>query len=168
MPFVVFVEDENLQLSVDISSYQTLDSSLNEDNEPYSRMPGLKINWNKEIALSRHKERSYDQYSTRYSMLPRVDVEIVSFDHSSDEKTQGTRLDMQPSVSFSFAKSFLEVNPKITYAYTAYSIENQQSTKPSDPTRGIYLLEIENIFGRLARRPNLYNALQGAAKCSTL
>ena len=143
-PFDIFLEDENLQIRADISSYQTLDSSLDESDEPYSRVPGLQVNWLKEVVLDHSNRHRYDQYATRYSLLPKIDAEFVSFDHSSDLKTTGSRIDIQPSVSFALMKSYLEIVPKITYAYTAYNVENQPAADPADPSRSIYLFQIDS------------------------
>ncbi|HJL57675.1 MAG TPA: LPS assembly protein LptD, partial [Arenicellales bacterium] len=35
-PFDIFIEDEDLQINADISAYQTLDSSVSSDEEPYT------------------------------------------------------------------------------------------------------------------------------------
>ena len=41
-PMDIFLEEENLQIHVDVSAYQTLDNSVSDEEEPYTRPPGIK------------------------------------------------------------------------------------------------------------------------------
>ena len=147
-PFDIFVEDENLQINTDISAYQTLDSSVSSDDEPYTRLPGVKATWDKTYELNLEDSGGYlRDDSTRFSLRPEVDSEMVNFDHSVTNKTKGLRLDLQPAIALPMERTYGSVTPKLTYAYTAYNVHDQPDNNPSSPTRGIYLFEIDsNIF----------------------
>ena len=142
-PFDIFVEDENLQINADISAYQTLDSSVSSDDEPYTRLPGVKATWNKTYELNLDDSGGYlRDDSTRFSLRPEFDSEVVNFDHSVANKTKGQRLDLQPAIALPMERTYGSVTPKLTYAYTAYNVYDQPDNNPSSPTRGIYLFEI--------------------------
>ena len=142
-PMDIFLEEENLQIHVDVSAYQTLDNSVSDEEEPYTRLPGIKATWDKEYGLNLDESGGYlRDDTTRFQFRPEFDSELVNFSHDQDTVTQGLRLDLQPAISFPMERTYGEIRPKLTYAYTAYSVENQPADQPSDPTRGIYLLEI--------------------------
>ena len=143
-PYDIFVEEEDLRADLDFSAYQSVDAELTDDEEPYARLPGLSVTWSKAYDLSA-EDRS-DRYlrddSTHFSLRPEVDSELVNFDHGSDEKTEGLRLDIQPAVSLRMERQYGAITPKLTHAYTAYSVSGQPSGKPSSPTRSIFLFEV--------------------------
>ena len=142
-PFDIFLEGENLALQADLSAYQTLDSSVSDEEEPYSRMPGIGGTWDKVYELNLEDSSGYlRDDSTRFTLRPEVDSELVNFDHSSSDKTKGMRLDIQPAISLSMGRAYGSVTPKLTYAYTGYNVTDQPAGKPSSPTRSIYLLEV--------------------------
>jgi len=142
-PMDIFLEDENFQINADATAYQTLDSSVSEADEPYSRLPGVKVTWDKRFELNHSSTGEYLRDNvTRFSIRPEYDTELVNFDHGSASETTGVRWDNQMSLAAPMQRTYGEITPKLTYAYTAYSVENQPAGQPSDPTRGIYLLEV--------------------------
>jgi len=144
-PMDIFLENEDLSINADATAYQTLDSSVSEADEPYSRLPGVRVSWNKAFALNADDPDGWLQdNSTRFSFKPRLVSELVNFGHSSATKTTGMRWDNQMSLAVPMERTYGEITPKLTYAHTAYSVENQPADQPSDPTRGIYLLEVDS------------------------
>ena len=143
-PYDIFVEEEDLRANLDFSAYQSVDAELTDDEEPYARLPGLKVTWDKSYDLSA-EDRS-DNYlrddSTHFSLRPEVDSELVNFYHGSNDKTEGLRLDIQPAVSLRMERQYGAITPKLTHAYTAYSVSGQPIGKPSSPTRSIFLFEV--------------------------
>ena len=138
-PTDIFLENENFRINVDATAYQTIDKTVSEQNEPYSRLPGLLVEWDKDFALGDGNSLSYQ--TTRVRLNPEFKSELVNFAHNAANKTTGTRWDTETSLAAPIERTFLEFTPKLTYAYTAYNVENQPVDKPSDPTRGIYLIE---------------------------
>jgi len=144
-PMDIFLENEDLSINADATAYQTLDSSVSEADEPYSRLPGVRVSWDKAFALNADDPDGWLQdNSTRFSFKPRLVSELVNFGHSSATKTTGIRWDNQMSLAVPMERTYGEITPKLTYAHTAYSVENQPAGQPSDPTRGIYLLEVDS------------------------
>ena len=142
-PMDIFLDDENFQINADATAYQTLDNSVSEADEPYSRLPGVRASWDKAFALNANDPNGWLQdNSTRFSIKPQLVSELINFDHSSATKTTGIRWDNQMSLAVPMERTYGEITPKITYAHTAYSVENQPAGQSSDPTRGIYLFEI--------------------------
>ena len=142
-PMDIFLEEEDFRVNADVTSYQTLDSSISKADEPYSRLPGVGVFWGKSFALNAEDSDGYLQDdSTRFSFQPQYDSELVNFGHASSNKTTGLRWDNQVELAIPMDRTYGEIIPKLTYAYTAYSVENQPRDKPSNPTRGIYLFEI--------------------------
>ena len=116
---------------------------LSESDEPYSRLTGVKVTWDKKFHLTHDSTGDYLRDNvTRFSLRPEFDTELINFDHSSATKTTGIRWDNQVSLAAPMERTYGEIRPKITYAHTAYSVENQPAGQSSDPTRGIYLFEI--------------------------
>ena len=144
-PMDIFLENEDLSINADATAYQTLDSSVSEADEPYSRLPGVRVSWDKAFALNADDPDGWLQdNSTRFSFKPRLVSELVNFGHSSATKTTGIRWDNQMSLAVPMERTYGEITPKLTYAHTTYSVENQPAGQPSDPTRGIYLLEVDS------------------------
>ena len=144
-PMDIFLENEDLSINADATAYQTLDSSVSEADEPYSRLPGVRVSWNKAFALNADDPDGWlRDNSTRFSFKPRLVSELVNFGHSSATKTTGIRWDNQMSLAVPMERTYGEITPKLTYAHTTYSVENQPAGQPSDPTRGIYLLEVDS------------------------
>ncbi len=144
-PMDIFVEDENFQINAEATAYQTLDSRVSEEDEPYSELPQIKVTWEKEFQLNYESAGEYLRDNvTRFSIRPEYDTELVNFGHVSSRKTTGLRWDNEATLAFPMQRTYGEVTPKLTYAYTAYSVENQPKNKPSNPTRGIYLLEVDS------------------------
>jgi len=143
-PYDIFVEEEDLRANLDFSAYQSVDAELTDDEEPYARLPGLTVTWDKTYDLS--AEDQSDSYlrddSTHFSLRPEVDSELVNFDHGSNNKTEGLRLDIQPAFSLRMERQYGAITPKLTHAYTAYSVSGQPIGKPSSPTRSIFLFEV--------------------------
>ena len=131
-------------MNLEVSAYQSVDAELTDEEEPYARIPGFAALWEKSYEL-KEGDRA-DSYlrddSTNFTLRPRVDAEVVNFDHGSNNKTEGLRLDMQPSVSLSMERQYGTITPKLTHAYTAYSVSRQPIGKPSSPTRSIFLFEV--------------------------
>ncbi len=142
-PFDIFLKDEDLGIELDLSAYQTLDASIDKDDEPYSRLPGINLNWDKTFPLNLDDTDGYlRDDSTRLSFTPRFLSELVNFSHSEETKTKGLRWDIQSAVALPVERTYGAITPKLTYAYTAYNVHDQPDNKPSSPTRGIYLFEI--------------------------
>ena len=139
-PSDIFLEDENFLLNIDATAYQTVDKNVSKDNEPYSRLPGIRADWEKDFTVGSQRSVSYNE--TRFTLKPEVKSELVNFGHASSSKTTGLRWDTETSLAVPIERSFIEITPKVTYAYTAYNVENQPIGQASDPTRGIYLLEL--------------------------
>lgn len=139
-PTDIFVENENFRIDADATSYQTIDKTISEQNEPYSRLPGIFVAWDKDFSLGDEDVLSFQ--TTRLRLSPEFKSELVNFSHSAASKTTGLRWDTETSLATPIERTFLELTPKLTYAYTAYDVENQPADKPSDPTRGIYLIEV--------------------------
>lgn len=142
-PMDLFLEEEDFRVNADVTAYQTLDSRVSEKDEPYSRLPGVGVFWGKSFALNAEDSDGYLQDdSTYFSFEPQYESELVNFGHASSRKTTGLRWDNQAALAIPMQRTYGEIVPKLTYAYTAYSVENQPKNKPSNPTRGIYLLEV--------------------------
>jgi len=139
-PTDIFLENENFQINADVTAYQTIDKSVSQENEPYSRLPGLRVAWDKSFFPGSRNTLSYKE--TRFTLKPEFKSELINFDHASATKTTGLRWDTETTLAAPIERTFLEFTPKFTYAYTAYNVENQPAGDPSDPTRGIYLFEV--------------------------
>jgi len=149
-PYDIFVENETLLIDVDVSAYQNVLPGLDDDGAPYERSPGIAVSWNKSypltfkdpVDLKTPKFGELLDHSTRLSLSPQVDSELVNFSHPSSDKTHGLRLDIQPAVALRLDRVYGAIVPKLTYAYTSYNVSGQPSEKPSSPTRSIFLFEV--------------------------
>ena len=142
-PTDIFLEDEEFRINADVTAYQTVDESISDEDEPYTRLPGIKVTWDKEYQLNFDDSGGYlRDHTTRFSLRPEFETELVNFGHGSAAKITGIRWDNQLSLAVPMERTYGEITPKLTYAHTSYSVDNQPADQPSDPTRGIYLLEI--------------------------
>lgn len=134
--------------------YQTIDRLTTINNRPYSRLPQLLVNLKRPdqaLGLTYHLQSEY-----------------VNFDHSSDTKVKGARLDLQPGISLPMRRPWGFLTPKLGLRYTHYNLENQTLGLNDSPNRtlptlsidsGLYFERAANWFGNAVNQtlePRLY------------
>lgn len=110
--------------------YQTIDRLTAINDRPYSRLPQLLVNLEKpdqSMGLTYHLQSEY-----------------VNFDHSSDTKVKGSRLDLQPGISLPMQRPWGFLTPKLSLRHTHYSLENQTTGLNDSPSRTLPTLSIDS------------------------
>lgn len=117
--------------------FQELDSSIPENNEPYSRLPRLTADWRQPL----------------YGNLDFVlDAEAVYFER--DVGPVGARLDIYPSLEWRFQRPGWFIAPRAGFRYTAYSLSDlDESVVPlvdESPSRALPIVSVDGglIFER--------------------
>lgn len=106
------------QHRIGADAYQTLDQTLSRADSPYERKPYFNSR-----ALWSPSNGSHTQWEWR--------SQITTFKHI--EKTQGNRLDVQPSVSHRFGSLSAYLTPELTVRYTQYDLDETRLTIAQDP-----------------------------------
>lgn len=134
-------------LQAALQSYQLIDQSLTNLNKPYSSLPRINLDYNKQTATP-----------IRYG----INAEYVYFDRNFDAsaftQTQidngvllsGQRFSLQPELAWDWETPGLFFKPALKYKYAAYQLENQALTDSDHPERGIFVGKLNTglIFDR--------------------
>ena len=110
-----------------VQSYQTVDRNVAPESRPYSRLPQLLIS----STLPERNRR----------LNPRFNGELVNFQR--EQGITGTRVDLQPSVSFPLRTAALFLIPRANLRYTAYHLFNSAPEQPADPDRLLPTLSLD-------------------------
>ena len=122
------------QFSTHLSSYQTIDKTLTQAQEPYARLP--------QVLLSANKTGKTGRLEIGFNS------EWVAFEHKVN--LSGRRLNIYPYISFPLRKSYGFLIPRISAKHIAYELDDSGNTKP-DLTVGMVSLDSGLIFERNTR-----------------
>jgi LPS-assembly protein len=128
-------------------SYQIIDPTVAESNQPYKRLPRLTLDGN-------FRNSSGFDYG--------VSGEYVHFDRdlNPDRLTAaqlaagalvtGQRLTLEPEVSYPWSSPGAFVTPKMQYKYASYELDDPSSVFTDDPSRGVLVGSLDSglIFER--------------------
>ena len=128
-------------------SYQLLDPTISEFNEPYKRLPRINVDGEFEHPLG-------FEYG--------VSTEYVNFDRDTDPDkltaaqlaggamVTGQRLTIEPEISYPWSSPGAFVNPTVKYKYASYQLEDPTDVYTDDPTRGVFVGTLDSglIFER--------------------
>lgn len=123
-----------------VRAYQTIDNTIPTINEPYDRLPRIR-------ALGVWPQRDY------WAKL-RFDAELHNFRH--DEKLEGWRLDVTPSVEKRFEKIWGFSKPKVSFRSINYRLDNIEPGENDSPSVGLPIFSWDNglFFERLTKWQN--------------
>jgi LPS-assembly protein len=118
-----------------LQDYQTIDDAIAPANEPYRRLPQLRL-------------RGYwpDQpLGLRYS----VDSELVYFDR--DVGVTGWRLDASPQVEWPLEQAGWFINPSLSLRHTQYGLDNTDPGQDDSASRSLPIASLDT--GLILERP---------------
>ncbi|TDJ62517.1 MAG: LPS-assembly protein LptD [Proteobacteria bacterium] len=92
-----------------VQSYQQVDDSARAGSGPYRRLPQLQI---RSTLPARHLQLS-----------PQIDIQTTYFDRRGS--VSGGRVDITPSISYPFYKSYALITPKLSIRHTEYFLNNE-------------------------------------------
>ena len=119
-----------------VQGFQTLDSDIFSDPEkPYDRLPQLLFDG----------EWADRAYGLNYELRS----ELVYFDH--DENVTGARLDIEPGLSLPLQRPEGYINPRLSFRYTAYDLDNTMPGDATSPSRSTPILSVDS--GLFFERP---------------
>ncbi len=113
--------------SVALQNYQSVDRTITAAGSPYKRLP--QINFNVFTPEGNNK--------FNYSLASA----FTYFDRSED--VTGSRLDLTPSISYSYKTASTFATPKVSLRYTQYSLRNTD-TFESGPNRILPIISIDS------------------------
>ncbi|HEX19584.1 MAG TPA: LPS-assembly protein LptD [Acidiferrobacteraceae bacterium] len=119
------------QFSTRLSTYQTIDSTISVNDEPYDRLPQILLSADKSIAKG-HLRFGFDS-------------EWVDFEHKTN--LTGNRLNVQPYFSLPFRNSYGFIIPKLSAKYISYELDRASNRKP-DFSVSIFSLDTGLKFER--------------------
>lgn len=120
-----------------VYTYQTLDTTIPLDQQPYQRLPQLVL--------------TADSHNGPNSLRFGLESEWTNFYRQSDATVQsvtGKRFDVWPSVSLPLRNSYLYFTPKLGYRYTAYQLDNTTGDTTPERSLPIYSLDSGLTFER--------------------
>ncbi|WP_188745706.1 LPS-assembly protein LptD [Marinobacterium zhoushanense] len=114
-----------------VHEYQTTD----EGPEPYERVPQLQFS-GKELALEQHLALDYL-------------ADLTVFDRNNDdltgrERITGTRAHLRPSLSYRWERPWAYFEPRATYWYSQYDLNDQPSGWSSNPSLSVPILSVDS------------------------
>ena len=101
-----------------VQAYQTIDRSIASNRTPYTRLPQL-------LWTTRHHDQ---QHGLHYEL----NAELTHFQH--DERVQGQRLALKPTVSLPLRRSYGHLIPKLSLNYNDYQLEQQSDGQDESPS----------------------------------
>ena len=127
--------DDTWRVDGSVRAYQTIDNSIPTIDEPYDRLPRIR-------ALG-----IWPQH--KYGARIELDSELHNYRH--DERLEGWRLDVTPSIERRFEKIWGFTKPKISYRGIAYSLDNVAPGENDSPSVGLPIVSWDNgmFFERL-------------------
>ena len=110
---------ENWSMLARVQDYQTIDQAIQPIDEPYRRLPQLKVSgyWPRGLL----------------GLDYRLDSELVNFDR--DVGDIGWRFNVAPGVVLPFERPGWFIKPGVRLDYTAYSLENREPGLDTEPSR---------------------------------
>ncbi len=125
---------ERVAFTARAESYQTIDSSLSEEQIPYRRLPQLKLNL-------RHP----------FDFMPldtAFEAETVNFQHG--QLVDGQRTNLKPSVSLPLRSPWGYLTPRVSVQNTLYHLQNQPADLPETLSRTVPIASLDTgtLFGR--------------------
>ncbi len=118
---------ENWSLLARVQDYQTIDDTIAADDEPYRRLPQLRLRgiW---------PER-------RFGLRYRFDGEFSFFDR--DVGVTGWRFDAAPEIEWPLERPGWFVTPAIMLRHTQYGLSNDDPAIPDDPSRTLPIASLD-------------------------
>ncbi len=112
-----------------LDGWQTLDDAIPLADRPYSRLPQLLWRTHWDLAGPRS---------------PRLDLatELVRF-HAGDARITGTRLDLQPALSWPWVEPAWFVVPRVAMRHTRYSLDEIAPGADDGPTRTLPIYSVD-------------------------
>ena len=123
--------DSVYRFDASVVDYVSVDPDLNEANEPFARLPRVR----------------FSAENPRGVMDPLkfgIDTELVNFDHPSDTRINGTRIDATPYISLPMEAVYGFVTPKLALRHTSYSLDNVDPGDPESPSRTVPVFSIDS------------------------
>ncbi|MDH3638294.1 MAG: LPS assembly protein LptD, partial [Gammaproteobacteria bacterium] len=99
-------------------AYETVDENISSFNEPFDRLPQLRL-------IGNFRDWPLD-------IRARLDTELVRFDH--DERTDGTRINAIPSVWRMFRNEWGYARPRVSVRHISYDLDNTAEDQDSSPS----------------------------------
>ncbi len=130
----------NWNLQAALQSYQLIDQSLNTLDKPYSSLPRINLDYNKQ---------------TDTGLIYGLDAEYVYFDRNFEANTfnrvqidngvmvSGQRFYLEPKIAWRKETPGLFFNPEFKYKYASYQLDEQAIGKPEQPERGIFVGKVD-------------------------
>ena len=118
------------QLGVQLDDFQTVDSTISRQDQPYQRLPRI----------------VFDAVSplTPAGIESQLSSEAVRFD--GKDRVTADRIDLWPSMSWPYRGAAFDTTPKLGVRYTAYQLDNQAAAQPASPTRTTPFFSLDNTL----------------------
>ncbi|RKZ34677.1 MAG: LPS-assembly protein LptD, partial [Gammaproteobacteria bacterium] len=111
-----------------MQSYQTVDNTILAADKPYERLPQVRFG----TAFPKRNRRLHFG----------LGGEVVNFQR--DSSVTGTRVDLEPSVSFPIRTPGTFIIPQASLRHTQYSLDNTAAGVSDDPSRTLPILSVDS------------------------
>ncbi len=126
--------DDAWRIRAQLQNFQTIDTSIDAGDRPYSRVPRLEA-----YGL-------WPILNSHFELL--LDSEVTNF--LREVGPAGVRLDLSPELRWSFRTPGYFIEPSVGYHYTQYDLQNASYGDPSTPTRTLPFARLDTglVFER--------------------
>ena len=126
-------------LGLMVRHYQTVNPDNSFVENPYKQLPKITFNTRPDRNL----------FGLKFS----AGAELDYFTHSDGNLVEGTRLDLQPRISYPVRRAAWYVEPAVSVRHTLYSLDNVAAGNPDNPDRTtpIVSLDAGTFFERSSR-----------------
>ena len=119
---------ENIHFLTRVQGLQPVDSSVPSASRPYRRMPQMVF--------------TYDQPQIDTGVAYRLKSEWVSF--NQEDRLTGSRLDLQPELSWPLQRAAGFMIPRLSLRYTRYDLNNPAPGTAAALTRTVPVITLDN------------------------
>ncbi len=122
--------------SVELKSYETLDTTIASEKRPYRTLPKIILEG--------------DQPLNDHGLSLTLDAEWVEFDHKDESRTTGSRLSFKPGLGWMFSGAAWYINPAIHFSHTQYGTKDADGNSliPNDRNLSMSSIDAGLFFER--------------------
>lgn len=142
----IFYDADTWRFTTRVHAYQHTDTDI----EPYEMLPQLLLE-GRQVAFGNNSDFNYRASFTRFD---RDASELMT----PEERTNGSRLHLAPTLSYSFETPWSYIRPSVGYWYSRYDLEDQPESWSKSPNVSVPIASIDT--GLRFERPYKDNMTQ--------
>jgi LPS-assembly protein len=123
-------QDEYSTALARVQYFQTVDDTINKADRPFQRLPQVQYN--------------YERGDRQLGLTHHLNSEVVYFDHSSNQRESGARVDLQPGLSLPISTLGWFVTPRLDVRHTYYDLDSKGALNDDNFTRTLPIFSVDS------------------------